>query len=266
MSILQSRVTELVQSAIQPKREDEVQPLSCINHLHNPYAGVAYAWQLDESVDDFLARLAPATTDVEPDREWIYICNPYISLEKKFSTENQLVHGCQDEAPLSSQAQLGTFMKGGTERLHILRDFIEQNNAAARPEAYANREANDARNGAVRDILALAHMLHVRCGKWMLFTEATEVDRVWKAVAQATANDELGIAAKVACRQNTAPTRTRLICIYTYDFLDKDDIGRVLRQIAELNLGKSSHSIYYKCGRTKAIFYVWATTDCKHHN
>lgn len=200
-------------------------------------------------MDGFLNRLPPATTDTAPDLEWIYICNPHIPRKEMVSAENQLVRGCENEAPLDFQTQLGTFLEGGTERLHLLRDFIERTNASYRAKAVIDREVDVSRSEAIRDILALAHMLHVRAGKWMLFPEPTEVDDVWAVVARATANNELGIAAKVAPRVREAPTKARLVCIYTADFADKDDVGRVLGRMKNLGLWKpGGRPIYYKCG------------------
>lgn len=218
--------------------------------LHNPYAGLHYARQLGETVDEFLTRLPPATTDATPDLEWIYIYNPHIPRKDNQSPESQLVRGCENEGPLGPQTRLGTFMEGGTARLHLLRDFIEKSNASGRAKTAIGREIDRARGEAVRDILALAHMSHVRCGKWMLFPEPADVTEVWRAVARATADGELGIAAKVAPRAKEGPDKARLICIYTKDFIDKDDLLRVLIRMKDLGLVKpAGRPIYYKCGK-----------------
>jgi len=196
-----------------------------------------------------LNRLPPATTDVAPGLDWIYICNPYIPRQEQASSESQRVRGCENEAPLDFQTRLGTFIEGGTERLHLLRAFVERSHASRKTEDIINREVEGARNEAVTGILALAHMLHVRGGKWMLFPEPAEVNQVWAVVARATANNELGIAAKVAPRVPETPIKSRLICIYTNDFADKDDIGRVLSRMRELGLVRvAGRPIYYKCG------------------
>jgi hypothetical protein len=84
----------------------------------------------------------------------------------------------------------------------------------------------------------------------MLFPDPTRVNEVWELVARATARNELGIAAKVAPRDpGTPPEKDRLICIYTADFRDKADIGRVLERMRQLGLVQSTgRLIYYKCG------------------
>lgn len=84
----------------------------------------------------------------------------------------------------------------------------------------------------------------------MLFCPSAEVNEVWEIVAKATANNELGIAAKVAPRSPIEdPRKDRLICVYTADFKDLNDVGRVLRKLRELRLVEARGCpIYYKPG------------------
>lgn len=86
----------------------------------------------------------------------------------------------------------------------------------------------------------------------MLFCPPSEVNEVWRVVAKATAQNELGIAAKVAPRPQFDDNRKdRLICVYTTDFQDKSDVGRVLQQLKTLKLAESNQrSIYYKPGES----------------
>lgn len=84
----------------------------------------------------------------------------------------------------------------------------------------------------------------------MLFCAPDDVNEVWEIIAKATVNNELGIAAKVAPKsQINDPRRDRLICVYTSDFMDKKDVGRVLQKLRDLRLVKSrDRPIYYKPG------------------
>jgi hypothetical protein len=83
----------------------------------------------------------------------------------------------------------------------------------------------------------------------MLFCDAHVVNVMWETVARATANNELGIAAKVAPRDGENPKKERLICIYTNDFKDRQDVGRVLQRLRELRLVESrGRLLYYKPG------------------
>ncbi|KAI1020798.1 hypothetical protein LB504_011877 [Fusarium proliferatum] len=86
--------------------------------------------------------------------------------------------------------------------------------------------------------------------QWMLFCAPAEVNDVWGIVAKATAKNELGIAAKVAPRPAEEDSRKdRLICVYTTDFADKADVGRVLQKLRELRLVEArGRPIYYKPG------------------
>ncbi|KAB5542624.1 hypothetical protein GE09DRAFT_1135874 [Coniochaeta sp. 2T2.1] len=221
-------------------------PESKTGHLHNPYEGFRYAWKLDETVDAFLSRVPPSTTRVTADEHWIWICNPFIPRESRSKAANQHGSGYEDEAVLESGAELRIFEQGGMERLHLLSEFISKTRDGARSKTIAAREINQERAQAVSQVLDLAHHLHVRSGKWMLFPHPSYVDDVWTVVARATAASELGVGAKVAPNDGTGSAR--LICIYTVDFRDKDDIARVLKRMRELELVRANgRPIYYKC-------------------
>lgn len=84
----------------------------------------------------------------------------------------------------------------------------------------------------------------------MLFCSPQEVNEIWEVVAKATAKNELGVAAKVAPKSQTDDARKdRIICVYTSDFHDKADVGRVLKKLRELKLIETKgRPIYYKPG------------------
>lgn len=121
--------------------------------------------------------------------------------------------------------------------------------------AAVEKDINKERKQAVDDILNLAHAARVRAGKWMLFCPPGEVNDIWSAVARATANNELGIAAKVAPKpEDEDPRKDRLVCVYTADFRDKQDVGRVLQRLRELKLVEAKgRPIYYKPGMSRVI-------------
>jgi len=100
----------------------------------------------------------------------------------------------------------------------------------------------------------------------MLFCDPLAVNEMWEAVARATANNELGIAAKVAPRDAENPKKERLICIYTADFSDKHDVGRVLQKLRELRLVESrGRLLYYKPGERSNPFLVLDTSDSRRY-
>lgn len=224
-------------------------------NLHNPYAGVPYAWQLSERVDDFLERLPPSTTEATPDCPWIYICNPFVDAQDRSGAPPR---GCEDEGPQRPGAQLSLFVEGASERLRMFEN-IRAHLVSATSSSQAFALISKERGDAVADIAALAQNLGVTCGKWMLFPEPDEVDEVWAVVARATARGELGVAAKVAPRpedgvMGDADKRARLICVYTADFGDKQDVGRVLLSLKKLGLvPPTGRPIYYK---TDAYTYL----------
>ena len=84
------------------------------------------------------------------------------------------------------------------------------------------------------------------CGKWMLFPSDDDYPRAWRLVAEATAEGKLGPTSKAATYTDIDPVN--LICVYTYDFSDMDDVRRVLENLFELGVCHSDGKpIYYKC-------------------
>lgn len=83
----------------------------------------------------------------------------------------------------------------------------------------------------------------------MLFCYPSEVNDVWEVIAKAIMKDELGTAAKVA-PDNGEERRMRLICVYTKDFKDMEDVKRVAAKLKNLGV-VGPKGIYYKCGKYK---------------
>jgi len=73
-------------------------------------------------------------------------------------------------------------------------------------------------------------------GKWLLFIDEEDVDAVWEKVATATASGRLGLMSKVATAwpNPLAHSRKRVICVYTPDFHDHEDVTRVLVALRDL--------------------------------
>lgn len=76
-------------------------------------------------------------------------------------------------------------------------------------------------------------------GKWLVFVYLADVDRYWGIISHAVKSGRLGSSAKVATAApsplSTNP-RVRLICVYTDDWHDKDDVRRVLQCLRELGI------------------------------
>lgn len=81
----------------------------------------------------------------------------------------------------------------------------------------------------------------------MLFPKLEDAPRYWQKVAEATIDNRLGIGAKISTGLGEA-REERLICIYTKDFFDMDDIRRVLKGLVELGFVSvdNPRGIYYK--------------------
>ncbi|KAK7992295.1 hypothetical protein PG996_012692 [Apiospora saccharicola] len=229
-----------LQAVRQPETKDTAQ-------LHNPYSGYKYAWQLDETVDKFLKRLPPATTNESEVCPWIFICNPYIDRKHKSLAQNQHVRGSEDEAPEDELSDIPRFIEGGSERLSMVAEFSNFMRKSSKSRAVITREVNKAGRDAAGEILDLALNLHVKCGKWMIFCPVHSVNDIWELVAKATANNELGIAAKVAPRSAVDQRTERLICVYTADFSDRTDVHRVAAKLKQLGLVQlHGRPLYYK--------------------
>jgi len=81
----------------------------------------------------------------------------------------------------------------------------------------------------------------------MLFPRLDDASRYWYKVAEATTDNRLGTGAKISTGLGEA-REERLICIYTKDFSDMDDVRRVLDGLVELDFVNlnSPRGIYYK--------------------
>ncbi|PHH54452.1 UPF0696 protein C11orf68 -like protein [Ceratocystis fimbriata CBS 114723] len=215
----------------------------------NPFEGVSYAWQTHETIDAFLKRLPPSTTQVSPLVPWLYVCNPRSNFTThKTSWQYQPSGGNEDEGPEMEGADLQRAQEGALVRLQAFHDTMKNVDSERKPQPFKTRLSNFERSEAVNNILQLSHSCQVRSGKWMLFAESESIDKFWKIIAQATIDDALGVAAKVQLSPESDPVQgrtERLICIYTRNFFDQEDVERVLAKLRELKVTPMK-PIYYK--------------------
>jgi hypothetical protein len=77
------------------------------------------------------------------------------------------------------------------------------------------------------------------CGKWLIFVDVRNIDEMWEKIKIATENGLLGNASKVAtAKENpyTMNSNKRVICVYTYDYTDKEDVMRIRESLREIGI------------------------------
>lgn len=80
-----------------------------------------------------------------------------------------------------------------------------------------------------------------RSGKWLIFTSFKTLDQVWKTIAEETLAGRLGISAKAATAKPNGLGKNpwiKVICVYTYDSSDVQDVMRVRLRLRELGFTK----------------------------
>ncbi|KAF2800588.1 DUF1917-domain-containing protein [Melanomma pulvis-pyrius CBS 109.77] len=195
--------------------------------LFNDREGCSDSWQLGESVADFITRLPPLTTPGAC-YEWIWVSNPYRDS-----------HGDSKWPKLDDFRPRGFALleKSIQTRLAIQRDY---RTIAGTVTRLLNQEAKLLE----QHLYELATETNILSGKWMLFPALQDVTRVWRLVVEAVINNRLGPTAKVA--PDDGKPNERLICVYTKDFRDKNDVLRVLQELFKMGLVGPGRGIYYK--------------------
>jgi hypothetical protein len=76
-------------------------------------------------------------------------------------------------------------------------------------------------------------------GKWLVFAPISQIDEVWSRIKQATEDGCLGDSAKVATARpnsNASDPETKVICVYTYDWTDREDVSRIREGLRALGI------------------------------
>lgn len=80
-----------------------------------------------------------------------------------------------------------------------------------------------------------------RSGKWLLFVLLKQLDEKWAIIAKETDLGRLGIAAKSATAKPNELLQNKwvkVICVYTYDSADQQDVMRVRDHLRTLGFVK----------------------------
>ncbi|KAL9616545.1 MAG: hypothetical protein Q9160_008587 [Pyrenula sp. 1 TL-2023] len=210
--------------------------------------------QRSEPPSQFLSRLPPSTTPSSTAGPWLWVYPPTPTP--------------QSSNVLPSHTSITSFSSSGHEilesYLHTKARIEEQHQQLSRKELNATLAAE--REQLESRLRRLARQYGITHGKWMLFVYAENVDEVWRKVVEATADGTLGDAAKVATLndgdsqedsdygggqgQGHGGDEVRVICVYTADCEDIEQVKRVCLRLQELGLAGEE----VKAGRDAAGF------------
>ena len=76
-------------------------------------------------------------------------------------------------------------------------------------------------------------------GKWLVFVDAANVDGIWSKIKRAVEHGLLGDQAKVSTAKpnpNARDPNRRVICVFTYDYDDIEDVRRIREQLRRLGV------------------------------
>jgi hypothetical protein len=76
-------------------------------------------------------------------------------------------------------------------------------------------------------------------GKWLIFAKIDTVDIVWEKIRLATEEGLLGGNSKVATAKpnpNAPNSNTKVICVYTYDYTDREDVMRIRGELRKMGV------------------------------
>ncbi len=71
-------------------------------------------------------------------------------------------------------------------------------------------------------------------GKFCLFHDSNSIDEKWNIIKEAVLTNKLGPAAKVSTLSGKRNHSTHVICVYTSDHTNSEDINRIREALREL--------------------------------
>lgn len=193
-------------------------------------------WRSNETIDALLRRVPvadPATARVGP---WLWVHSAKVPYKQAKANRDP--------------ANMTPFSMGGEafdllEACSVQRAAIERQ-TPGKEEGTITRKMGPYRDQLEIDLLKLAVESSVTYGKWMFFPSKQDLPDYWRTIAIATSEGKLGPTSKVGTYDDDEPST--LICVYTYDFSDTDDVRRVLNELNDLGLvARNGRPIHYKC-------------------
>lgn len=76
-----------------------------------------------------------------------------------------------------------------------------------------------------------------KSGKWCIFLSPKKVDEAWDKIKLAVESDKLSLA-KVATKVSAEKFKKHVICVYTLDWSDKEELERTRQVLRELGFEK----------------------------
>jgi Domain of unknown function (DUF1917) len=133
-------------------------------YMKNPYEGLNHARQLSETVEAFLKRLPPSTTEKSTETPWIRIANPYADHEKNEKSIEDEISG---EGPPSLGTNTQDFIKKGTSILQELEAAIQEieKNTTGQPASALSDALSKQREKSVEKIKNAAKEYGIILGK-----------------------------------------------------------------------------------------------------
>ena len=98
-------------------------------------------------------------------------------------------------------------------------------------------------------------------GKWLIFENINAIDTTWAIVKKATEEGLLGPYSKVSTQKRSSDKFDKnsfVICVYTEDYNDKNDLKRVEAILREIGIKKE---IYYKLNKDAGKYEHDGHTD-----
>lgn len=96
---------------------------------------------------------------------------------------------------------------------------------------------------------SIKNLNYIDGGKWLIFVDINEVDRVWQIIKKATENGLLGESSKAATAllsPHAIADDKKVICVYTYNWHDIEDVFRVEKSIRSLGI---ESDLFYKADK-----------------
>ena len=239
-----SAVSSLSKRVIQAL--DELDRLEMGKPQVSPHGGSLRSLRPQETAAEFVRRVPPSKYHGD-NVFWIYAFNP--------NTEENVVRA--ESSSLASGGAVAASRGEAVDILAALWDSVPDADKADVHRLYS----------ACADP-SLGRFL--RSGKWLLYVKPEQIDQVWTKVVDSLIAGRLGTTAKVSPlgkkpskSEAQGTNRLPIICVYTRDFCDIDDVNRVLQELR--NLGVDQHLSY----KADAVTYLgiyssnpWGVTPC----